>query len=499
MQRVKYVYSGSATRKLTVSGRSSVIISGDSDSVLFDFTFPDVYKEYTKTIAWDCYCPTESGDIINPEYVMKDDSFLVPYEITSNNAGKQIAFVIRFSKEVEEDVGDTYECGCPRPSVTPTYIETSLPSAIYISRATKDDKCVLKFDALTQLIHEAVVEPYFDVDSEKDRLVFKYITLSGTPKSIILDVPYLDENGKIPSEFIDSASVNWGAIIGNIHDQSDLVKNSILTWDNTLKYDIGQMVMYRGKIYVSRINANYDNIPSSSPLQWNVIDSQPTKNSYTEIIGDGVSREITVKHDLGRKDVFVAIRKIEDDSFIQTGIIATSENEVKFIFTTAPAKDSLSVVISTGDNSTTDAYTQVIGDGTHKTYLVAHNMNTKDVYTSIRSNLDDSHVDAFVEAVSENLVQITFDTPPAIDEYAVTISSGMGGATSRWVGVQWVTSEQKTEWQISLDQFAERPDRMLSVQTFDSNGTLVEGAIEQSASSVSIKFTNPIAGTAVIV
>lgn len=195
MQRVKYIYSGSSTRKLQVSGRQSVIISGDSDSTVFDFTFPKEYKTYTKTIIWDCYCENKDGDIINPRYPIKNDAYTVPYEITANNAGLQISFVVSLA--------------------SPTgIIETSLPTPVYITRSTHTDKCRVESDVLSQLSSRAFTNAQFmltTIEGEDPPKTYPTITfdnISDVPVATLYltDVPYL-RDGKIPKEFISTDQI----------------------------------------------------------------------------------------------------------------------------------------------------------------------------------------------------------------------------------------------------------------------------------------------------
>lgn len=194
MQRVKYIYSGSSTRKLQVSGRQSVIISGDSDSTVFDFTFPKEYKTYTKTIIWDCYCENKDGDIINPRYPIKNDAYTVPYEITANNAGLQISFVVSLA--------------------SPTgIIETSLPTPVYITRSTHTDKCRVESDVLSQLSSRAFTNAHFMLTTPVDddtktypTITFDNISDVNVATLYLTDVPYL-RDGKIPKEFISTDQI----------------------------------------------------------------------------------------------------------------------------------------------------------------------------------------------------------------------------------------------------------------------------------------------------
>lgn len=192
MQTIKFIYSGSETRKLTVSGRNSVILSSDTESTQFNFKFPDTYKDYTKTIIWDCYIPNAEGVVANPRYLFFNDSFTIPYEITANNAGKQVSFVISFSNS-RTDI-----------------VETSLPYPVYITRAFSNEKAYMSSDVLSQLTNRAFVKATYgmgeDEFTSKQVPCIIFDTLAGTSDSkftLYLDgLPYLNEQGKIPSEFI---------------------------------------------------------------------------------------------------------------------------------------------------------------------------------------------------------------------------------------------------------------------------------------------------------
>lgn len=193
MQTVKFIYGGSQTRKLTISGRNSLILSGDTESTQFVFKFPDAYKDYTKTIIWDCYIPNAYGEITNPRYVFYDDAFTVPYEITASNAGKQISFVISFSNSSSD------------------IIETSLPYPVYITRAFSNEKAYMTSDVLSQLTNRAFVKATYSLSiddfSGKEVPSIVFDTLSGSSNSkftLYLDsMPYLDDSGTIPRKFID--------------------------------------------------------------------------------------------------------------------------------------------------------------------------------------------------------------------------------------------------------------------------------------------------------
>lgn len=70
-----------------------------------------------------------------------------------------------------------------------------------------------------------------------------------------------------------------------------------------------------------------------------------------------------------------------------------------------------------------DTYTTVLGDGSNTVFQVDHNLNTRDVSYTVRNTatgeLDAYDVSALV--VSDNRLQLTFATPPPLNEVGVVV------------------------------------------------------------------------------
>lgn len=66
---------------------------------------------------------------------------------------------------------------------------------------------------------------------------------------------------------------------------------------------------------------------------------------YTATIGDGSSTSIAVTHSLGTKDVIAQVRDASTDAVVECDITQTSTTQTTFSFASAPATNSLKVVI----------------------------------------------------------------------------------------------------------------------------------------------------------
>ena len=317
MQVVNFTYSGSATRKLTVSGRDSVIIAGDDVSTKFVFNFPEAYKNFSKVIAWDFNMYDSEGNVVQPSYALSNNEFLVPYEVTVNNSGKLVGFNLILS-DPESDL-----------------VETSLTYSVYISKSVKSITDPVYTDVLTQLVTKAYVSSAYDIDAEKDRPVITFTTMCGSKYTLVLeDIPYLDADSRLDKKFMpigtyvqlfqiddvsklttldahtsDMALVTDGAEKGNIYilkgedassredwvpiysqtqlDNKTNILEAIPHWSSDVSYIRDSTVVYEGIIYISLKDNNLNNPPPDSTTAWSKIKSETQFVYEYSIVGDG--------------------------------------------------------------------------------------------------------------------------------------------------------------------------------------------------------------------
>ena len=316
MQVVNFTYSGSATRKLTVSGRDSVIIAGDDVSTKFVFNFPEAYKNFSKVIAWDFNMYDSEGNVVQPRYALSNNEFLVPYEVTVNNSGKLVGFNLILS-DPESDL-----------------VETSLTYSVYISKSVKSITDPVYTDVLTQLVTKAYVSSAYDIDAEKDRPVITFTTMGGFKYTLVLeDIPYLDADSRLDKKFMpigtyvqlfqidnvsklttldahtpDMALITDGAEKGNIYilngedassredwvpiysqtqlDNKTNILEAIPHWSSDVSYIRDSTVVYEGIIYISLRSLTHvfptpDQDPSPSPYDsWGQVEDEGTSYKY---------------------------------------------------------------------------------------------------------------------------------------------------------------------------------------------------------------------------
>jgi len=75
------------------------------------------------------------------------------------------------------------------------------------------------------------------------------------------------------------------------------------------------------------------------------VDTSVVARKYSANIGNGSSTSISVTHNLGTKDVTVAIRANADDAHVLADVVSTDTNNVTITFATAPASNAYRVTV----------------------------------------------------------------------------------------------------------------------------------------------------------
>ena len=75
------------------------------------------------------------------------------------------------------------------------------------------------------------------------------------------------------------------------------------------------------------------------------LDLSVAVRKFSANIGDGSTTTLVVTHNLGTKDVTYSLRQVSDDTFVDTDVVSTSATQITFAFATAPAANSLRLVV----------------------------------------------------------------------------------------------------------------------------------------------------------
>lgn len=95
--------------------------------------------------------------------------------------------------------------------------------------------------------------------------------------------------------------------------------------------------------------------------------------------------------------------------------------DVKVVYVPVAYEAAPGGVTPVGGNRT---FAQTIGDDVHTSFLITHNLGSKDVQVSVRDALTDEEVDTDITHTSDNEVTVVFATAPAAGAFRVTIQGG---------------------------------------------------------------------------
>lgn len=150
------------------------------------------------------------------------------------------------------------------------------------------------------------------------------------------------------------------------------------------------------------------------------------KYAVAEVVGDGIETEFTITHNFGTRDVLVIARNNASPyEQIEVAWESTDVNTVDILFSTPPAVDGARInVLYTGATTINSTYSTTIGDGVALSYVITHDLDTRDISIVCRESASPyGVVDVAWEATSVNTATLYFSDAPAVNEIRVTVYS----------------------------------------------------------------------------
>jgi hypothetical protein len=290
------------TRAITNVQRKYAGVSCDSLSTTMHFEYNPVNflsgNDYVPYIMFNVHDDDGNPLIYGPESTPKFDgwTFQIPWDVTSRVKTQSVDYQLFF---VKINVNYNPSTGVPHLDSTDYIISALDGIALKKSIQCKSDKrsCCPPMAPTTEPSvvgyinlwkeYGLVVEPDAEYNEDIDRVQVHFRTYNGNRDcTVTLDVPVLDEDGKIPLRFFDmvtrileggyyeetyqipSAKAVWDFVMENFNPKS----RGIPAWDSAKTYQDGAVVEYRGAIYISCHDDNTDNEPKTSPQYY--IDSE---------------------------------------------------------------------------------------------------------------------------------------------------------------------------------------------------------------------------------
>ena len=171
----------------------------------------------------------------------------------------------------------------------------------------------------------------------------------------------------------------------------------------------------------------FSNVVASNSRRVTVI-SAGSLDYFSANVGNGSSSTINVDHNLGSREVVVSLRNADSlYENIVAGVYAPTAQRVTIDFSAPPSSNSISVSVFLPSDGY--SYSSIIGDGVNSSYVITHNLNTKDIGVIARNT--DSPFDMTSvrwEATTLNTATIYFSSAPSLSSRKITVFSALGGS-----------------------------------------------------------------------
>jgi len=197
-----------------------------------------------------------------------------------------------------------------------------------------------------------------------------------------------------------------------VADKDFVVKNGLIVGDtatiNGVQIDpsgatSGQVLKFNGTKFVASSDSTIDE-PSS----------------YSATFGNG-SSSYTITHNLNTRDVVVSVRDAASPyDIINVRSEAATANTVILDFSSAVSSNSRDVlIVSAGD---LDYYSSTIGDGSNSSIVLDHNLGSRDVAVTVRSNIYPyEFIDVATFVTSSNKITLDFSSAPSANSLIAAV------------------------------------------------------------------------------
>ena len=165
----------------------------------------------------------------------------------------------------------------------------------------------------------------------------------------------------------------------------------------------------------------YPTILYTNEVSASILEIGNTK--YSEVIGDGINTDYNISHGYNSKEIMVFIYESGSANLrVYPDVNLTNANNIDIVFGNPPAVDEYIAVVVPYTGSLGTVYTELIGDNNNTAFDITHNINSRHVFTTVRSNLAPYEiVYPTVYHDTPNTITVEFENPPTTNEYTVNI------------------------------------------------------------------------------
>jgi hypothetical protein len=146
-------------------------------------------------------------------------------------------------------------------------------------------------------------------------------------------------------------------------------------------------------------------------------------NIKTFNIGDNINIDFSLAHSLNSKNLAVVVREnFGDFNIVNTFISFNTNNTITVHIDEAATANAYTVTVMEELLASPNKNNYVIGNGSDSLYTITHNLNTRNLYVSVRENFGDFNViTPGIEFTSLNTISLDMGDSINLNSYTVTI------------------------------------------------------------------------------
>jgi len=225
----------------------------------------------------------------------------------------------------------------------------------------------------------------------------------------------------------ESSSSVIGFVVGNMLSSSFSLSHNFNFTDvlvSTYEAYGNYEAVYPDVYYSSENSVLLDfspNILQTNEISASILNYNPTYQQY--LIGNGINNSFTLTHGFNTRDLIVLLRESGSlRELVTTDVGYTTDSTVSLDFLLPPNTNEYIATLIPFTSSIANTYSQLVGDGINRDYLINHSLQTRNVFVMLRENQSPyKRVYPAIYHTNKNYITLGFNNPVQLNKYTVNV------------------------------------------------------------------------------
>jgi hypothetical protein len=206
----------------------------------------------------------------------------------------------------------------------------------------------------------------------------------------------------------------------NLNHNFDFKDVLVSAYENTNPFE----QVYADIYYNSENSFEIDfspNILQNDQISVSILNYGNTYEQY--LVGDGINDVYTISHGFNTRNLIVLLRETgASNQLVISDINFTTQGTISIGFATPPDTNEYIATLIPFTSSIANTHSQLIGDGINNAFTVAHTLNSRNIFVSVRENQPPyKQVYPSIYHTTLNDITLEFDSVVQLNQYVVNI------------------------------------------------------------------------------